>query len=262
MQGIYISFRRRKKMYSKQQELLEKTLAGDDRAKSELVGMYQPLARKTASYFLSFAGDNPSVSFDDLLSEANYGFLVSLKTYDPGKGHAFTAYVENGMRMAVRKYLSVCSRPIRLPKYQIERMSRLDRCLSKLDGRSPDVLDISERTGMSTDVVMELFEIRNTQRCLSLDLGDDGESPSICDMVGCDDFTAEYERCSIISDIFSFLRETGDRESYIVKALTGCFGEEKRTARQISVELGISVSTVRKCYADMLSRMRMQFSVA
>lgn len=251
-------------MYLEQQDLLEKTLSGDDRAKAVLVRMYQPLARKIASYFFSFAGDNPSVSFDDLLSEANYGFLVSLKTYDPEKGHAFTAYVENGMRMAVRKYISTSSRPIRLPKYQIERMSRLDKYLSKLDGQSPDILDISENTGLTTEAVRELFEIRNNQRCLSLDLssGDGDKTPSICDMVGCDDFTEEYERSAIISDIFSFLRDTGGREFYIVKALTGCFGEEKRTAGQLSMELGISVSTVRKCYADMLSRMRMRFSVA
>ena len=250
-------------MYFKQQELLEKTLEGDTQAKNELVCMYQPLARKTASYFFSISGDNPCITFDDLLSEANYGFLSALKTYDPQKGHAFNTYMENGMKMAIRKYLSSYSRQIRIPKYQIERMSKLDKFLSANDKDDSDIHEISEKTGLSPESIKELFEIKNSQRCFSLDQGiNDDEAFAFSNLVGCEDFTSSYELSCLISDMDEYLMEEEKSDGYILKALTGSFGEEKRTLKQLSSELGISVSTIRKRYNSMLSRLRMQFSVA
>lgn len=250
-------------MYFKQQELLEKTLSGDSRAKAELVCMYQPLAKKTASYFFSISGDNPCITFDDLLSEANYGFLSALETYDPSKGHAFNSYIENGMKMAIRKYLSSYSRPIRIPKYQIERMSRLDKFLSANDKNGVDICEISEKTGLSLNAIKELFEIKNSQKCFSLDQRmNDDEAFAFSNLVGCEDFTSSYEQSCLIADMGEYLMEKGKGDGYILKALTGAFGEDKRTLKQLSSELGVSVSTIRKRYNSMLSRLRMQFSVA
>ena len=90
---------------------------------SKMLSSYEPLIRKLATkYYASSCSD--ALELEDFLQEGRIGFITAAQKFDLKKGRAFSSYVENGIRMALRKLLSTESRLIRFPKYRIEQLEK------------------------------------------------------------------------------------------------------------------------------------------
>ncbi len=205
---------------------------------------YEPLICKLSyQYYASSASS--SLELDDFLQEARIGCMNALDAFDDQKGNAFSSFIENGIRMALRKLLSDYSRFIRFPKYRIEQIRKLDQAEATCS--SDD--EISRQTGFSASSINKLRHLRYCSNTLSLDA-------SFLDFLGVEDFSPKAEEEILIEKMEDTLNSLGERASYIVKSLSGSFGEEKKTKRMLSKELSMSCSKIREAYENSLTTLR------
>ena len=205
----------------------------------KLLNDYEPLIRKLASEYFWYSR-SASLELEDFMQEARLGFISSLRMFKEEKGRAFSSYVENGIRMVLRKMLNEKSRLVRIPKYRIEMISRISR--EEREGELTDC-ELSERTGLNVKDIAVSKRIMAEEVPLYLDskLKDD-EGSSLLDLV-----SDGYEM--IEKNIFRMfleekMNELKAEDRYIVNSIYGAFGEEKKKKNVLSRELCISSRTL------------------
>ena len=104
-------------------ELVKKAKNGDRKALCSLLKDFEPMIENVARKYedaLSFRGD-----FDDLLQIGREGFIHAVESYDQEKSPAFIPYAREGVKIAIRDYLSKDIRLVRLPKSAVEKTRKL-----------------------------------------------------------------------------------------------------------------------------------------
>lgn len=112
----------------------------------EFLKAYEPLITKL-SYLYYGTSESDSLELEDFKQEARIGMINAIASFDESKGTAFSSYIENGMRIALRKLLSESSRLIRFPKHRIEQLKVLEKAEEKVD--SDDYESLAEVSGLS-----------------------------------------------------------------------------------------------------------------
>ncbi len=101
-------------------ELAERIRQGDRQAHERMVNSNLKLVVSIARKHLS-----SGLSFLDLIQEGNLGLLKAVDWYDPTKGYRFSTYATWWIRNSVSRAIANQSRPVRLPLYAHQLVSRL-----------------------------------------------------------------------------------------------------------------------------------------
>jgi RNA polymerase sigma-B factor len=157
----------------------------DQLARSELVDLYMPLARRMARRY-----SGVSEPYDDLLQVASLGLLNAIDRFDAGRGIPFTGFAKPTILGELKRYFRDKVWTVRVPRSVHDRMGEVEKATEKLTlelRRPPSVEELAEQVGIPAAEVLEILEAQHNRRPLSLDappIGEDPEDASGAEWVG------------------------------------------------------------------------------
>jgi RNA polymerase sigma-B factor len=210
-------------------------------ARDGLVSLHMPLVEHLARRFR-----NRGEPYDDLVQVATIGLIKAVDRFDSDRGVEFSTYATPTILGEIKRYFRDKGWAIRVPR----RLQEL-RLTQEL-GRAPTVAELSERLGLSSDLVIEGLESANAYNTLSLDAPDagDAESSTVLDALGADDEALEsVEYRESLKPLLARL-ETREKRILTLRFFRGM------TQSQIAEEIGISQMHVSRLLARTLTELR------
>lgn len=127
----------------------------DDAAASELISRYLPSIRRLARIYSKSSADR-----DDLVSEGILGLMNAIKTFEHGKGAAFSTYagscVNNRMMTALKKSAKIRSREESLDGFSAEGGASPEKIVADREALKEIFSDIAENlSGLESAVFKE-----------------------------------------------------------------------------------------------------------
>lgn len=166
--------------------LLERYVASRSIAlEEELCRRFMPLARSLAMRYRGGAERN-----DDLIQVASLGLVKALRGYDPERGKRFAAYAAPTILGELRRHFRDHSWRIHMPRSLQERTLEVERTSTTLGeelGRAPTAQEVGDRAGMNLEDVLDVYQAREAQRSMSLDVPvhrDEADSVPMIETVG------------------------------------------------------------------------------
>lgn len=148
---------------------------GDLSVRNKLVENYMYVAEILAK---KFAGRG--VEYDDLLQIASEALISGVEKFDPDLGNKFTTYITPTVTGLIRNYFRDYSRSIRLPRRVYALSSKVKNEINeyyKEHGVKPTVRWLSERLGVSEELVIEAMECRTPVSLDATVKGEDSDAP-------------------------------------------------------------------------------------
>lgn len=223
-------------------------LPTDPSARGELVELYRPLADYLARRFMG-RGE----SIEDLSQVAAIGLLKAIDRFDTERGVKFSTYATATVVGELKRHLRDKGWAVRVPRRLQEASLKVSRALSELSqqhGRSPTVAEISKRTGLSQEEVLEGMEATTAYSATSLDAPMDEEGTTHLQRLG-----GEDESLAMVETWMSVapaIRDLAPREREILylRFFRGL------TQTQIATEVDISQMHVSRLLTRTLRRLR------
>ena len=146
---------------------------GDQVAREQLVARFLPLARQLARRY-----QHGGEQLDDLVQVASLGLLKAIDRFDPARETAFSSFAVPTILGELKRHFRDKGWSVRVPRDLQELAVRVDRVTDELArelGRAPTLAEVAERTGSSTEQVLEAREAAAAYRAVSLDRPRDDE---------------------------------------------------------------------------------------
>src|ERR1700761_4016478 len=137
---------------------------GDRAARSELVELYMPLARRLASRYAGV-----SEPYDDLLQVASLGLVNAVDRFDASRGTPFAGFAKPTILGELKRYFRDKVWTVRVPRSVHDRMSEVEKTTEKLTlelHRAPSVEELSVEVGIPAAEVLEILEAKHNRRPL------------------------------------------------------------------------------------------------
>jgi RNA polymerase sigma-B factor len=152
---------------------------------AELCIRFMPLARSLAMRYRGGAERN-----EDLVQVASLALVKALRGYDPERGKRFAAYAAPTILGELRRHFRDHSWRLHMPRSLQERTLKVERTSTGLGeelGRAPTAREVAERSGLSEEEVLDVYQAREAQRSISLDMPvhrDETDSVPMIETVG------------------------------------------------------------------------------
>src|ERR1700761_994729 len=120
---------------------------GDRAARSELVELYMPLARRLAARYAGV-----SEPFDDLLQVASLGLVNAVDRLDTARGPPFAGFAKPTILGELKRHFRDRVWTVRVPRSVHDRMATVEKATEKLTlelGRPPSVEELADQAGIS-----------------------------------------------------------------------------------------------------------------
>jgi RNA polymerase sigma-B factor len=219
--------------------------------RDRLVDRYLPLARYSAGQYA-----RSSEPFDDLLQVASIGLLKAIDRYEPARGVAFSSYALPTMAGELRRHFRDRGWNVRPPRDLQDHALAVERATAALIralGRGPTIPEISERTGLSAEAVLEAREALASRHAVSFSLPVNGEDGlELGESIGAWDagFDGAEDRVTL-ARLFRHLSRC-DREILRLRF------EEDLTQAEIGARVGLSQMHVSRRLRNALERLRQE----
>ncbi|MDQ3729812.1 MAG: sigma-70 family RNA polymerase sigma factor [Actinomycetota bacterium] len=165
--------------------LSEYVLTPRPELEAELVRRFMPLARSLAMRYRDGAEPN-----EDLIQVASLALVKALRRYDPERGRRFAAFAAPTILGELRRHFRDHSWRLHMPRSLQERTLEVERTSTELVeklGRGPTAKEVAERSGLSEEDVLDVYQAREAQRSMSLDVPvhrDEADSVPMIETVG------------------------------------------------------------------------------
>jgi RNA polymerase primary sigma factor len=120
--------------------------AGDLEAREHMIRANLRLVVSVAKMYT-----DRGLSLQDLIAEGNIGLMKAAEKFDPAAGCRFSTYGTWWIKQAIRRALTNTVKPVRVPSYMSELISRwrvVSQELAYLLGRAPSVEEVAEELGI------------------------------------------------------------------------------------------------------------------
>jgi RNA polymerase sigma-B factor len=147
----------------------------DQFARTALVELYMPLARRMASRYAGV-----SEPYDDLLQVASLGLLNAVDRFDSSRGTPFAGFAKPTILGELKRHFRDKVWTVRVPRSVHDRMAEVEKANEKLTlelQRPPSVEQLATEVGVEPSSVLEVLEAQHNRRPLSLDAPPVGEDP-------------------------------------------------------------------------------------
>jgi RNA polymerase sigma-B factor len=219
-------------------------------ARDGLVALHMPLVEHLARRFR-----NRGEPYDDLVQVATIGLIKAIDRFDSDRGVEFSTYATPTILGEIKRYFRDKGWAIRVPRRLQELRLSLTAATAELTqelGRAPTVAELSDRLGLSPDLVIEGLESANAYNTLSLDAPDQNETDTttVLDGLGGEDEALEsVEYRESLKPLLARL-DTREKRILTLRFFRGM------TQSQIAEEIGISQMHVSRLLSRTLTELR------
>jgi RNA polymerase sigma-B factor len=222
--------------------------------RDRLVEMHLPLV---AYFARRYAGRGEPL--DDLVQAGAVGLVKAVDRFDPERGVAFSTYAGPTVLGEIRRHFRDRTWAVHVQRSLQNATLQVDAAERELAGelqRSPTVAELSERTGLTAEEVVEALRCHTAYRSESLEQPLAGSEASLRDLVGSED--AGFGQVETHEALCGVLARLPAREQRIIQMRF--FGTMTQT--QIANRLGISQMQVSRLLARTLERIRRELTDA
>ncbi|WP_017569994.1 SigB/SigF/SigG family RNA polymerase sigma factor [Nocardiopsis halotolerans] len=223
------------------------------RVREQVVARYQPLINKIARRY-----NNRGEPLEDLKQTAMVGLVKAVRGYDPDHGKPFISYLLPTVTGEIKRHFRDHTWAVRVPRRHQENRVKLRRVLSEFQqthARTPTNAEIAQEMGLDEDEVVELVQVSESYRSLSLDAPDssdaDGqEGARLEDHLGSED--RDLERIVERESLKPALARLPERERELL--MMRFFGDH--TQSEIADRMGYSQMHVSRLLKHTLEQLR------
>ena len=200
-------------------------------------------------------------TLDELVAAGNLGLVEAALRFDPNRGVQFTTYANWWIRKSVIESLGQHTGPMRLPRYQYDKLKFLRDTRSRwfaCNGREPSTEELASAASLPSKEVDRLLGL--VTRAISLDQPlTPGDSRPVKDTI--EDPTSEtpdraYLRQDLAERLHDQIADLVIRDRQVLSLRFGLDGEVALTLRETGRRLGISRERVRQVEMRALARLR------
>jgi RNA polymerase sigma factor (sigma-70 family) len=250
--------RRARLPQASEQRLIREAVAGDPRARAELVEAFLPLIGSVARNYRA----SHQITRIELMQEGVVGLLRALERYDANLGTPFWAYAAWWVRQAMQQLVAELTRPVVLSDHALRQLARVKeahRNIKQPAGEEPTINQLADGTGLDLDQLANLIAVDRPPRAVEEPLhGEEGAIGTFGELIVDPLAEDEYER--VVSHVAAgqlrdLLSGLSDRERDVLRARFGLEGDAKNL-RQIAEMLGVSPERVRQLESRALGKLR------
>lgn len=139
----------------------------DETLQNKLIGHYENLVGALSR---KFAGNREAR--EDLFQVGMMGLFSAMRKYDPSYGRSFESYAVPTIIGEVKRYIRDKTWSVHVPRCIKELSPKIRRASEELTGRlqrSPNIDEIAQAIGESTEKVLETMEMVRSYNALSVD---------------------------------------------------------------------------------------------
>ena len=238
-------------------KVAERIRDGDEGALSELVQANLRFVVSVAKQY-----QNLGLPLSDLINEGNLGLMTAARRFDGSKGFKFISYAVWWIRQSILQALAEQSRIVRLPLNRIGELTKVNKCLTRLEqrlGRAPEVEEGAAELKANPDD-MEMV-LRLAQRPVSLETPCDEQEPDrrLGDLLPDETLKAFDEVLSegdLREEIQTAMGALTLGEARVLRMYYGLDGQEPMTLEEIGKYVGRTRERVRQIKEKALQKLR------
>ncbi|MBI3398379.1 MAG: sigma-70 family RNA polymerase sigma factor [Deltaproteobacteria bacterium] len=240
-----------------EKKLARKIAKGDKKARRRMIEANLRLVINIAKRHVQ-----RGLPLHDLVEEGNIGLIQAVEHFKPTKGCKFSTYATFWIKQAIERAIINQVNVVRVPIHVTADISKLMKATRELTAtlkRKPEIIELSEKTGLSGRYIKKLSTIMKKSCSLEAAIMDDGDQ-SLLDLI---EDTTVQQPIELINQsiryekVQDWLKMLDDRERAVIRRRFGFDKkEEAQTLQSIGKSIGVSRERIRQIEAKTLNKLK------